>query len=66
MSGLTEVQVLCVSVQRKFREKQSDRQVDLLWEMLLGSWETLPRGLNGLQFYNEKGGGEKTAFFKKT
>ena len=31
MSGLTEVQVLCASVQKEFSERQSDRQeIDLL------------------------------------
>ena len=31
VSGLTEAQVLCVSVQKEFSERQSDRQeVDLL------------------------------------
>ena len=37
MSGLTEAQVLCISVRKEFRERQSDRQeVNLLPK---DSWE---------------------------
>ena len=56
MSGLTEVQVLHVSMQKEFSERQSDRQeIDLLgWDACerckRAGKEALPRGLVGFSF----------------
>ena len=70
MSGLTEVQVLQVSAQKEFSERQSDRQeIDLLRQGIcqrckLSGMEALPWGSGGLQFYHPgKWGSEKTSSF---
>ena len=63
MSGLTEVQVLHVSIQKEFSERQSNRQkIDLLGYTLVrgtnGQAQKLcPKDLGGLQFYHPRGGG---------
>ena len=65
VSGHTEAQVLCVSAQKEFSERQSDRQeVDLLIKDACGrcKWAVegaLPWGLSGLQFYNQSREGRK-------
>lgn len=52
MSGLTDAQVLCVSVQKEFRERGSDRQaVDLL---IQASRERCKGRARGLHFYNPR------------
>ena len=74
VSGLTEVQGLCVSAQKEFSKRQSDRQerVLLRWDMCerhkQAGEEALPQGLEGLQFYNprEVGSGKRlpSSFFE--
>ena len=61
MSGLTEAQVLHVSVQKEFSERQSDRQeIDLLrwdaWERCRQTGtEALPRGSQWATIFNIQG-----------
>ena len=53
VSGLTEVQVLCVSAQKEFSKKQNDRQD--AWERCKQAGkEALPWGLDGLHFSNPR------------
>ena len=63
VSGLTEVQVLHVSAQKEFSERQSDMQeVDLLGKHACergkrAGKEALPRGTCGPRFYSPRGVG---------
>ena len=63
MSGLTEVQVLYASAQKKFIKRQSYRQeIDLLgWDACerckRAGKKALPPGSGGLQFYYPSGVG---------